>query len=60
MECLYYFLLTKPTTLNICHFFPQVAEPWEIVGMDLVGKLTTTENGYKYIYVMIDYFTKVV
>ncbi len=55
MEWLYYFLLMKPTTLN---FFPQVAEPWEIVGMDLVGKLTPNKNGYQYICVMIDYFTK--
>ncbi|RXN36179.1 myosin-1 isoform X3 [Labeo rohita] len=35
-----------------------VAEPWEIVGMDLVGKLTPTKDGYQYICVMVDYFTK--
>uniref|UniRef100_A0A673L7L2 Gypsy retrotransposon integrase-like protein 1 n=1 Tax=Sinocyclocheilus rhinocerous TaxID=307959 RepID=A0A673L7L2_9TELE len=32
--------------------------PWEIVGMDLVGKLTPTKDGYQYICVMVDYFTK--
>ncbi|RXN04057.1 gypsy retrotransposon integrase 1-like protein [Labeo rohita] len=35
-----------------------VTEPLELVGMDLIGKLTPTESGYQYICVMVDYFTK--
>lgn len=46
----------KATILNVT--FPQVSEPWEIVGMDLVEKLTPTEGGYQYICVMVYYFTK--
>ncbi|CAJ1063311.1 gag-pol fusion [Xyrichtys novacula] len=36
----------------------EATEPLELVGMDLVGKLTKTKNGNQYICVMIDYFTK--
>ncbi|RXN17442.1 gypsy retrotransposon integrase 1 [Labeo rohita] len=36
----------------------EVVEPWDIVGTDLVGKLTPTKDGYQYICVIIDYFTK--
>jgi len=36
----------------------QTTQPLELVGMDLVGKLTTTKSGNQYICVMIDYFTK--
>ncbi|KAK7882280.1 hypothetical protein WMY93_028454 [Mugilogobius chulae] len=35
-----------------------VSEPFELVGMDLVGKLTKMASGYQYICVMIDYFSK--
>ncbi|KAL0152095.1 hypothetical protein M9458_052602 [Cirrhinus mrigala] len=43
---------------NLNEYTPiEVAQPWDIVGMDLVGKLTPTE-GYQYICVMVDYFTK--
>ncbi|KAF5892476.1 gag-pol fusion, partial [Clarias magur] len=35
-----------------------VNETWELVGMDLIGKLTKTEKGNQYICVLIDYFTK--
>ncbi|XP_071399967.1 uncharacterized protein [Centroberyx affinis] len=35
-----------------------VTEPLELVGMDLVGKLTLTDGGNQYICVMVDYFTK--
>ncbi|RXN10423.1 gag-pol fusion [Labeo rohita] len=35
-----------------------VTEPLELLGMDLIGKLTPTENGHQYICVMVDYFTK--
>ena len=36
----------------------KVTEPFELVGMDLVGKLKSTGKGYVYICVMVDYFTK--
>ncbi|RXN33751.1 gag-pol fusion [Labeo rohita] len=36
----------------------EITEPLELVGMDLVGKLTPTKQGNQYICVMIDYFTK--
>src|SRR4030095_2944691 len=32
--------------------------PWERVGIDFVGPLTTTERGNKYIITAIDYFTR--
>ena len=32
--------------------------PFELVGMDLLGKLSVTTEGYSYICVMIDYLTK--
>lgn len=35
-----------------------VNEPWELVGMDLIGKLSMTSAGNQYICVLIDYFTK--
>ncbi|CAI5673972.1 unnamed protein product [Oreochromis niloticus] len=37
---------------------PSVTEPFELIGMDLVGKLTLTDGGNQYICVMVDYFTK--
>ncbi|XP_025763981.1 uncharacterized protein LOC109202383 isoform X2 [Oreochromis niloticus] len=36
----------------------KVSQPFELVGMDLIGKLTETNNGHQYICVFIDYFTK--
>ncbi len=36
----------------------QVTKPFELVGMDLIGKLKTTKAGNQYICVMIDYLTK--
>ena len=36
----------------------QVERPFVRVGLDIVGPLTTTENGNKFIIVLIDYFTK--
>ena len=39
-------------------FFLQVTELLELVGMDLVGKLTLTDSGHQYICVIVDYFTK--
>lgn len=35
-----------------------LSEPFELVGMDLVGKLKCSNNGYTYICVMVDHFTK--
>src|SRR4028118_708714 len=36
-----------------------VHEPWEVVGVDLVGKLSQrTRGGYQYIIVFTDYLTK--
>ncbi|CDQ97999.1 unnamed protein product [Oncorhynchus mykiss] len=32
--------------------------PFELLGMDLIGKLTQTDSGHQYICVMIDYLTK--
>ncbi|KAF0029354.1 hypothetical protein F2P81_018459 [Scophthalmus maximus] len=34
------------------------SEPFELVGMDLVGKLKCSNNGHVYIFAMADYFTK--
>ena len=39
-------------------YFSKVSEPLELVGMDLVGKLTLTCGGNLYICVIVDYFTK--
>lgn len=36
----------------------QVKQPFELVGMDLIGKLALTDNGNQYICVVIDYMTK--
>ncbi|XP_041843372.1 uncharacterized protein LOC121641350 [Melanotaenia boesemani] len=36
----------------------KVTQPFELVGMDLIGKLKKTNHGNQYICVMIDYFTK--
>lgn len=36
----------------------KVSEPFELLGMDLVSKLKCSNNGYTYICVMVDYFTK--
>ncbi|XP_056606892.1 uncharacterized protein LOC130424925 [Triplophysa dalaica] len=35
-----------------------VNQPFELLGMDLIGKLTLTDNGNQYICVIIDYLTK--
>jgi transposase InsO family protein len=41
------------TMLNI-----EIAGPWDTIGMDLVGPITTSNNGNRYILVITDYFTK--
>lgn len=40
----------------LLHF--KVTQPFELLGMDLIGKLTRTDSGHQYICVMIDYMTK--
>lgn len=35
-----------------------VERPWRMVGIDTVGPLTKSEDGFKYILVATDYFTK--
>jgi hypothetical protein len=42
----------------IFYCFLQVTHPFELLGMDLIGKLRTTKSGYQYICVMVDYHTK--
>merc|ERR1711893_445229 len=36
----------------------QSGGPWERVAMDVLGPLPTTPEGYKYVLVVMDYFTK--
>ena len=35
-----------------------MALPFQLVGMDLIGKVTLTSKGHQYICVLVDYFTK--
>ena len=41
-----------------CLIFPQVKEPWEVLGMDLIGPLRNTANKNQYILTMTDLYTK--
>lgn len=41
-----------------CLISPQVREPWEVVGMDLIGPLRDTANKNQYILTMTDLYTK--
>ena len=36
----------------------KVTQPFELLGMDLIGKLSMTGGGHQYICVIIDYLTK--
>lgn len=36
----------------------KVTDPFEVVGLDLVGPLTTTPDGHRYILVIVDHLTK--
>lgn len=36
----------------------EVSQPFELVGMDLIGPLAETKEGHKYICVLVDYYTK--
>lgn len=38
----------------------QVTKPWEMVSVDLIGKLPRSKSGFAYLIVMIDVFTKYV
>ena len=35
-----------------------MGEPWKRIGLDLMGPLPKTESGYRYIMVIVDYFSK--
>ncbi|RXN03986.1 gypsy retrotransposon integrase 1-like protein [Labeo rohita] len=43
----------EPKYIPIC-----VTKPLELLGMDLVGKVTRTRKGNEYICVLVDYYTK--
>ena len=46
-------------TLNVTLLLAfKMSEPFELVGMDLVGKLKCSNTGNQYMCVMVDYFTK--
>ena len=47
----------KPKKNNELHPIP-IGEPWEWIGIDIVGPLPVTERGNKYIVTCIDYMTK--
>ena len=36
----------------------KVSQPWEMIGIDIIGPLPITNNGNRYIAVICDYFTK--
>ena len=40
------------------HPIPVAPQLWRQVGMDLIGPLTTTPRGNKYIITLTDYFSK--
>ncbi|KAK1139765.1 hypothetical protein AOXY_G37511 [Acipenser oxyrinchus oxyrinchus] len=49
----------RPTVKAPTTYTPiQVNEPWELVGMDRIGKLSKTERGHEYICTVVDYLTK--
>ena len=47
-------------TIGFCQLLDilQVSRPWDMVGMDLIESLLTTQCGNKYIFTATDYFTK--
>jgi Integrase zinc binding domain/Integrase core domain len=47
----------KPIGRNELHPI-EINEPFEMIGIDIVGPLSETEKGNRYIVVAIDYFTK--
>lgn len=44
--------------LNCCLFFIKVNKPFELIGMEIIGKVAPTTSGNQYICVLVDYFTK--
>ena len=50
------FKLQKPA--GPLHPIPVSAKIWKQVGMDLIGPLTETPRGNRYIITLTDYFTK--
>ena len=36
----------------------QVSEPWEMIGIDLMGPWKETKYGFKYLFTATDFFTK--
>jgi len=36
----------------------QVSEPWEMIGIDLMGPWKETKFGFKYLFTATDFFTK--
>lgn len=47
----------KPNVKNELHPI-EIGEPFETIGIDIVGPLMTTKNRNRYIVVAVDYFTK--
>ena len=55
--CRAYQFQGKAKKNNELHPIP-IGEPWERIGIDIVGPLPVTERGNKYIVTCIDYMTK--
>lgn len=50
--------VSQHSHLFVLFFLPKVDRPLELLGMDLVGKVTKTDKGNEYICVIVDYYTK--
>ncbi|KAM3875163.1 vomeronasal type-2 receptor 1-like [Diretmus argenteus] len=46
------------TVAPVLHPIKGVTQPWTVIGVDLIGPLPTTQDGYKYALTMTDLFTK--
>ena len=44
--------------LSYIHSITQATEPFDMIGMDFLGPLTTTDDGNKHILVFTDYRTR--
>ncbi|KAM3873438.1 glyceraldehyde-3-phosphate dehydrogenase 2 [Diretmus argenteus] len=49
---------TMRTVAPVLHPIKGVTQPWTVIGVDLIGPLPTTQDGYKYALTMTDLFTK--
>ncbi|KAL3973850.1 calcitonin receptor-like [Sarotherodon galilaeus] len=49
---------TVAPALHPIKVHPKVKEPWEVLGMDLIGPLPETRLGNRYVLTMTDLFTK--